>query len=113
MADLPTCSTAPPTPAFHCPFDSGPLYEESMCPDAPQAGSSDDADSIAANAVYDAAVEMHADDVAAFDAAFAAGLPACGAKLILWVCRSPLLAHLPLVGACSSWWPRPRELLLS
>ena len=39
-----------------------------MCP---VADSSDDADSVAANAVYDAAVEMHA-DVAAFDAALAA-----------------------------------------
>ena len=40
-----------------------------MCP---VADSSDEADSIAANAVYDAAVEMHAADVAAFDAALAA-----------------------------------------
>ena len=49
---------------------------EFVCPDAPQAGSSDDADSIAANAVYDAAVGMHADDVAAFDAALAADVAA-------------------------------------
>ena len=40
-----------------------------MCP---VADSSDEADSIAANAVYDAAVGCHAADVAVFDAALAA-----------------------------------------
>ena len=92
-------ASPPPPPSFRCPFDSGPLLSVPGCPDLVEeepdlsdlvVDSSDEADTVAADAAYDAAVESHHVQLASTAALAAARTAAADASVAMAVVRRRL-----------------------